>query len=124
MINIVLIGDEVSDLEILKRMLSTIPFTNLTGAYSSSEESINHAVMDKPDILIAEISLSGINGLALAKDFLDILPDLKIILLYKDGKFAKEAFDIGAVGYMVKPLTREGLLRTLKKVANFERYLS
>jgi len=115
-IKIVIVENKASDLEDIQKMIATIPFAQLTGCYLSPKEAIHNALHDRPDILISEISLSDTNGLVMVQKFVNILPGIKGILLYKDGRFATEAFEVGACDYIVKPLTKKRLMKTLLKV--------
>lgn len=115
-IKIVIVENKASDLENIQKMIATIPFAQLTGCYLSPKEAIDNALQDRPDILISEISLSDTNGLVMVQKFVNILPGIKGILLYKDGRFAKEAFEVGACDYIIKPITKNRLMKTLLKV--------
>jgi len=72
----------------------------------------------KPDIVITDIKMPFMDGLALSKLIRKELPDTTIIILsgYDDFSYAKEAISIGVSQYILKPLSREQLIEVLCQV--------
>ena len=60
-------------------------------------------------------SLSDNNGIALARRFRNIYPDLVIVFITGHREFTAHAFDVEAMGYIMKPIDRKKLDRILKK---------
>ena len=80
----------------------------------------------KPDILITDIKMPFIDGLELSRFVSAELPETKIIIIsgHDDFEFAREAIAIGVEQYLLKPITKASLLKTLedvKKKINEER---
>lgn len=73
----------------------------------------------RPDILITDIKMPFMDGLALSKLVCAELPDTKIILIsgHNDFEFAQEAIEIGVEQYLLKPVTKSPLLKTLEDVS-------
>ena len=73
----------------------------------------------RPDILITDIKMPFMDGLALSKLVCAELPDTKIILIsgHNDFEFAQEAIEIGVEQYLLKPVTKSSLLKTLEDVS-------
>ena len=69
----------------------------------------------RPDILITDIKMPFMDGLALSKLVCAELPETKIILIsgHNDFEFAQEAIEIGVEQYLLKPVTKSSLLKTL-----------
>ncbi len=72
----------------------------------------------KPDILITDVKMPFMDGLALSKLVSAELPDTKIIIIsgHGDFEFAREAIGIGVEQYLLKPITKASLLKTLEAV--------
>ena len=73
----------------------------------------------RPDILITDIKMPFMDGLALSKLVCAELPETKIILIsgHNDFEFAQEAIEIGVEQYLLKPVTKASLLKTLEDVS-------
>lgn len=72
----------------------------------------------RPDILITDIKMPFMDGLALSKLVHAELPETRIILIsgHNDFEFAQEAIEIGVEQYLLKPVTKASLLKTLEDV--------
>lgn len=72
----------------------------------------------RPDILITDIKMPFMDGLALSKLVHAELPETRIILIsgHNDFEFAQEAIEIGVEQYLLKPVTKVSLLKTLEDV--------
>ncbi len=73
----------------------------------------------KPDILITDIKMPFMDGLALSRMVKAEFPNTEIILLtgYEDFEYAKEAIKIGVSSYLSKPISGENLLKEIDVVA-------
>jgi DNA-binding NarL/FixJ family response regulator len=74
----------------------------------------------KPQLLLLDINLPGMDGLELSKRLKKSNATLKIILLsmYNDQKFIRLAEEIGVEGYLLKSTTQSGLLSGIHAVLN------
>jgi two-component SAPR family response regulator len=90
---------------------------------------------EKPDVLILDIEMPGINGIELAKRFMEINPAVNIIFTTGYSEYALEAIELHASGYLMKPITADAVqkeidhikgikstekLLTIKCIGNFE----
>jgi len=73
----------------------------------------------KPDILITDIRMPFMDGLALSRIVKKAFPWLKIIILsgHDEFEYAREAISIGIEEYLLKPVSAQEMLSTLNKVA-------
>lgn len=73
----------------------------------------------RPDILITDIKMPFVNGLALSRLVKKELPETEIIILsgYEEFDYAKEAIQIGVARYLLKPVNGETLLQEIDSVA-------
>lgn len=61
------------------------------------------------DIALMEIDMPGMDGLVLADRIMDRYPDMAVIFLTGDARYALEAFRIHVSGYLLKPVSLEDL---------------
>ena len=73
----------------------------------------------RPDILITDIKMPFVDGLALSRLVKKELPETEIIILsgYEEFDYAKEAIQVGVARYLLKPINGETLLQEIDSVA-------
>jgi len=82
----------------------------------SGDMVLEHLETQRPDILISDIRMPGLNGLDLAKDVKKRSPDTEIILLtgFAEFEYAKQAISLGIHQYLLKPFRFEDIEHALK----------
>lgn len=91
----------------------------LLGAVRDGEEALDSIARECPDIIISDVKMPFLDGLALTKIVKARYPDIKVILLsgYDEFEFAKEALKLKAFDYILKPVEKEQLLDIVKMAA-------
>lgn len=69
----------------------------------------------RPDVLITDIKMPFMDGLSLSKIVSGEFPNMKIIIIsgYDDFEYARQAIEVGVEQYLLKPITRLTLKKTL-----------
>ena len=70
----------------------------------------------KPDIAFLDIRMPGLTGLEVARAMADISPATRIVFVTAYDQYAIDAFDNGAVDYLLKPVAPERLIATIKRL--------
>jgi DNA-binding NarL/FixJ family response regulator len=67
-------------------------------------EAVRQAAVLKPDLILLDIGLPGLNGIDAAREIRKLAPESKIIFVSQESSedMMKEAFDLGAWGYVAK----------------------
>ncbi len=116
MYRLVIVEDEYIEREALSTLIdwSGMGFA-LTGCFESGEDALAFAQECPFDVLFTDIRLLGMSGLELARDILQIRPNVKVIINsgYSDFEYARKAIQLKAVSYLTKPLDLEELRSTL-----------
>ena len=125
-IRVLIVDDHLVVRRGLRSMLADAKDVEIVGEASSAGEAIKRATSLRPDILVLDIRMPGMNGLRLLRCLKEQLPDLKVIILtnYDDEQFLLEAFRAGAYGYLLKNVSREDLLEVLHTAYQGKRMLS
>lgn len=119
MYRILVVDDEVLICDGIQSMLERIghPAVSQVRTAYSAEEAL--ACLDdyQPHILLTDIRMPGMSGIRLIAEATGHLPELKCIVLsgYDEFHYAKEAFTMGAVDYLLKPASMRELRSVLKK---------
>ncbi len=94
------------------------PFV-LAGEAPDGEIALNMMQDIKPDILITDIRMPFMDGLALSRVVKQTMPWVYIIIIsgFDDFSYAKEAISIGVEEYLLKPVSGQELLQVLNRLA-------
>ncbi len=101
---------------------SVIPFDKLDLVLSSEAangiEALELCRLYKPDILLTDIMMPGLNGLELISEIRNVLPGIKIAVIsgYNDFEYAKTAMRYGIKDYLLKPIDENELLQVLERM--------
>ena len=107
-------------------MLADAKDVQIVGEASDAREAIQTAVALKPDVILLDIRMPGMNGLQLLRRLREQLPQVKVVILtnYGEEQFLLEAFRIGASGYLLKSAGRAELLEAIEAARLGRRSLS
>jgi CheY-like chemotaxis protein len=87
-------------------------------AFSHGESAVKWAMMIRPDAIISDVIMPGMNGIETAKAILKVLPNCRIILFSGQAASSDLLANAGAEGYqfevLAKPINPDVLLRKLK----------
>jgi len=89
---------------------------DLVGEAATAEEALALAPVLRPDVLLLDIDLPGMNGIQLVQELAPRLPQTKIVMLTVSASERDliDAVGRGAAGYLTKDLSPEALLRALR----------
>ena len=89
-------------------------------------EAIEQAQRLRPDVILLDIGLPKLNGLATARRIRNLIPSVKIVFVTQetDIDVVKEAFSLGALGYVHKQDAASSLLAAVVAVLRGERFVS
>ena len=110
----------------IRALLEKLPGVEVAGEASDGRELINLIKAQKPDVVLLDISMPGLNGLqALARITRDF-PNVKVIILsmHPNDEYVVQALKSGASGYLLKRAATAELPAALKAVLGGEIYLS
>lgn len=121
MIKVMLVDDEVLALDYIKNL---IPWEEhgykIIGCATNGKRAIELYDQYKPEIVISDIRMAGMDGLELAKQLKENNSDAVIILLsaYKDFEYAQRGIRYGVANYILKhELNEEVLLKELGQIS-------
>lgn len=117
-IKILLVDDEAIVLDSLEHILHRAfpgEFTCLRAM--SGRELIETADQERPDLVILDLQMPGIQGLQAIQDVLQRHPQLLFIVLsaYERFEFAQEAISLSAFAYLTKPFSQEEIVHVLQQ---------
>jgi DNA-binding NarL/FixJ family response regulator len=98
------------------------PDVELVAEAASAEEALVLAPQVRPDVLLVDISLPGMDGVALVRELAPRLPETRIVMLTVSSAdhHLLDAMRYGAVGYLTKDVSPGGLLRAVRSAYDGE----
>jgi len=112
---ILIVDDEALALARLQRMLTTLGYEDIVEADNAA--SALEAVKENHfDLVLLDINMPETSGLELGYELRYHQEELAIIFQTAYDEHALKAFDIGAVGYLVKPFSMEQLEQSIERV--------
>lgn len=118
--NILIVDDDKSNLQALKKIL----LQELYFVYCAENSAVALKLYKKhrPDLVISDMRMPGMNGLDLLKTLRSINVHVPVIILTAFGTVsdAVEAMKLGAVDFLTKPIDRKSLVETVQKSINHQ----
>lgn len=103
----------------LRSLISSIPDMEVIGEATSGESAVTQAASLKPDIILMDINMPGLNGIEATRQILAKQPDIGILVITMfDDDSVFDAMKAGARGYLLKGADPEETLRAIHSVAN------
>lgn len=92
-----------------------MPNATVTG-FTKPMEAIEYAKKERVALAFLDIEMGSISGLDVCRDLLGINPRTNVVFLTAYPSYAIDAWETGASGFMLKPITAEGVREQLKKL--------
>jgi DNA-binding NarL/FixJ family response regulator len=102
------------------------PVFGVVGTATDGWALLELAEARRPDLVIADISMPGINGIEATRRLRGLLPGTRVLILsiHTDPEWAKAAFDAGAHGYLTKDSAPKEIETAVREVLKGRFYLS
>ncbi|MBX5449614.1 response regulator [Thermogemmatispora sp.] len=122
MIRLLIVDDHEMVREGLKAMLVSEPDFEIVGEASNAEQAMTLVERLHPDIILLDVRLPGVSGVALCRQVCERYPEIGVIIVttYTDENLVAECLQAGARGYIVKDIERFDLKRSIRAVARGE----
>ena len=114
--NVIMVDDRklilTGGLPILEEVM---PNATVTG-FTDADEAVEYAKANRVALAFLDIELRNTSGLDLCRALLAINPRTNVVYLTAYPDYSLEAWDTGASGFMLKPITVEGVREQLEKL--------
>jgi DNA-binding NarL/FixJ family response regulator len=119
MIRVVLVDDQTLVRQGIRGLLELVPDIEVVGEASDGEEALERVPNLKPDVLLLDIRMPRLNGIAVLEALRDgsALPPTLVLTTFDDGEAAIAAIKAGAKGLMLKDVSLEDLAQAIRTLA-------
>jgi len=92
-----------------------MPNASVTG-FTKPSEAIEYAKENRIALAFLDIEMGTVSGLDVCRELLEVNPHTNVIYLTAYGEYSLDAWNTEASGFMLKPITPEGVREQLKKL--------
>ena len=124
-IRVVLVDDHAILRSGLRKVLEAEADIEVVGEAESAERAVFEALSTKPDVVVMDVVMPGMSGIDGTPAVLQAAPGSKVLVLsmQDDPRYVREAFAVGAAGYVLKEAADTEVVGAIRAVAAGEQYV-
>jgi len=124
-LRIVLADDHITVRQGLKLLIEAEPDMVVVAEAGDGETAVQQSLATDSDVVVMDISMPGMNGLAAARALLEARPDARIVTLTRhvDQAYLQELLRAGVSGYVLKRSAPTELLQAIRAVSRGGQYI-
>ena len=125
-VRILVVDDHEPFRQFVASTLGEQPNLQVIGQVQDGLEAVHQAEALQPDLILLDIGLPGLNGIAAARRIRGLAPNARIVFLTQESSadVVREAFSLGAWGYVVKVQAGQELLIAVESVMQGKQFIS
>ena len=115
-IRVMLVDDHAVVRSGLSAFLMVYPDLQLVGEAENGEEAVTRASLLQPDVILMDLVMPGMDGVAATRAIRQKYPDIQIVALtsFKEENLVQGALHAGAIGYMLKNVSANDLATAIR----------
>ena len=114
---ILIVDDEMPARNRLRQLLEDDGNHSVVGEAGNGKQALDVAAETGPDVVLLDIRMPGLSGIEVAHHLNTLQDPPAIIFTTAYDEYAIEAFETSAIGYVLKPVRRERLVKALQQAA-------
>ena len=124
-ISVLLVDDFVQFRAAVSTLLRKKPELQIVAEASDGIEAVEQSRQLQPDLILLDIGLPKLNGIAAARQIREVAPQSKIIFVTQEtsADIMKEAIGLGGMGYVVKAKVESELLKAIDRVLEGKQFI-
>ena len=123
---VLIVEDQNLVREALRSLVAGMQGFEVADAVSDGKQAVRAATTLQPDLVLMDLSMPGMSGLDATAEIRRRLQNVRVVFLTlsRNEEFVREAFHIGADGYLLKGASLEEFELALNFVASGKKYIS
>jgi len=119
-IRVLLVDDQTLVRMGFRMLLDAEPGIRVVGEAADGIEALELATLEKPDVVLMDVRMPGLDGIAATRELLRLSPGSRVIILttFDLDEYAFDGLRAGASGFLVKDTRPAELLAAVRAVAN------
>jgi DNA-binding NarL/FixJ family response regulator len=124
-IRVLIADDQQLVREGLRVLLDLIPDICVVGEASNGTEAVERARQLEPDVILMDVQMPELDGVAATRQIQDTCPEVKVIILttFDDDEYVFEGLLAGAAGYLLKDVPSEQLAEAIRAAARGKAFI-
>lgn len=114
---VLIVDDEAPARARVRQLLDDVGEHTVVGEAGNGQEALSIVARDRPDIVLLDIRMPGMDGIETAQHLNKLDPPPAIVFATAYDEYAIDAFKANAIGYVLKPIRRERLEQALLQAA-------
>ena len=114
---ILIVDDEAPARNRLRQLLEDDCDHSVVGEAGNGKQALEVAAETSPDVVLLDIRMPGLSGIEVAHHLNTLQDPPAVIFTTAYDEYAIEAFETSAIGYVLKPVRRERLVKALQQAA-------
>lgn len=116
-ITYIVVDDDILSMMAIEQFASAFPGLQHKGSYTRSGEGLAAIEAIKPSLVFLDIEMPGITGLDILRKVKSSVP--MAVFVTSHPEFALEGFELSALDYIMKPLSRDRFAQCMKRVIEY-----
>lgn len=110
----------------IRALVERLPYAKVVAEAEDGREALRLVREHKPDLVLMDIAMPGLNGLEATSRISQAFPDVRVIVLsmYANEEYVREAISAGAAGFLPKRSAATELEQAIKAVGRRDTYFS
>ncbi|HTX92954.1 MAG TPA: response regulator transcription factor [Anaerolineales bacterium] len=119
MIKVLLADDQTLIRQGIRLLLEIETDIQVIGQAADGAEALRQVEQLRPDVVLMDVRMPGMDGVAATREITQRFPDVKVIILttFEDDETVFEGLKAGAHGYLLKDISSEDMAAAVRKVA-------
>ena len=117
MINAIVVDDEPKGRQFLKQLVEKFtPQVKIISEAADAKQALHLIESEQPDLVFIDIEMPGQSGIEMLRQLQEI--NFSVVFVTAFNRYAVEAFRLGAVDYLLKPVSPSDLQQAIERVEN------
>jgi DNA-binding NarL/FixJ family response regulator len=117
-LRVAIVDDHRMLTDAIRLLLRGEPGIEIVGVFETAEQALNSFEQSRPDIVLMDIDLPGMDGIEATRRILEANPQTRVVVItaFQESDLLAQAVQLGAVGYIPKTHAAEHLVQVIRLV--------